>query len=141
MLFCRSNYRILYYTWLRLFGKNFVMFVHIDWKLLAFKVEEKVFFHKHVLLARKTKSSITFTSLIQMEWIKASHLDKKTIYKEKIKIKIFSFFCEFFFAARSPPFFGYCCITFAPGHRLKQKLYFWKAHKFSYLMRKFHKVS
>jgi len=43
------------------------MFDNTDRKIYAFKVEEKVFIQENTLIAYKTKNSITFTSLIQME--------------------------------------------------------------------------
>ncbi len=47
------------------------------------------------MIARKTRCSITFTSLIQMEGIKDSHVDKNMIYKKQILKKIISSFFQF----------------------------------------------
>jgi len=43
----------------------------------------KLFFQEDSQTTQKTRLFITFTSLIHMEWIKASHLDKNTPCKEK----------------------------------------------------------
>ena len=72
------------------------MFDYIDWKILAFKVKEKVFFKEDTPIARKTRSSIAFTLLIQVEWIKASHLEKYIIYVKKIIKHFISTFYRIF---------------------------------------------
>jgi len=41
-------------------------------------------FEEDAQIAQKTRLFITFTFLIQMEWIKASHVDKNKIYKKKL---------------------------------------------------------
>ena len=51
---------------------------------VAFRNESyKLFFQKDAPIARKIRLFITFRLLIQLEWIKASHVDKIMIYKEK----------------------------------------------------------
>jgi len=42
-IFIESNCRILYFTCLRSYGKNFMRFDCTDWKILAFKVGKNVF--------------------------------------------------------------------------------------------------
>jgi len=59
------------------------------WKIvkIAFRNEfYKLFFQEDVETACKTRLFITFTSLIQMEWIKASHIDKTITYMGEKKI-------------------------------------------------------
>jgi len=52
---------------------------------IAFRNESyKLFFQEDAQIAQKIRLFITFTSLIQMEWIKASHVDKNIIFKNKI---------------------------------------------------------
>jgi len=46
------------------------------------------------MIAWKTRYSITFTSLIQLEQVKAFYVDKKVVCKKK---KFISSFCGFLF--------------------------------------------
>jgi len=50
----------------------------------------KLFFQEDAQIAQKTRLFITLTSLIQMEWIKSSYIDKNKIYHE-IKFQKFNF--------------------------------------------------
>jgi len=55
---------------------------------IEFKNKSYMLFYQIVsMIAYKTRSSITFTSLIQMEWIKVLNVEKYIIYKEKINLK------------------------------------------------------
>ena len=79
---------------------KFNLFKKKLWKIVktTFKNEScKLFFQKDAPIARKIRLFITFTLLIQMEWIKASHVDKNMIYKEKKLKVLFEFFCGFIF--------------------------------------------
>jgi len=88
------NYRILYLTSLKSCSKNFIKFDRTDWKILAFKVGQKVFFMMF-RLPPKLRLSITFSSLVQIEWIKVSRIDQNIIfYKKYSKIYILNF-CDF----------------------------------------------
>ena len=51
--FLESNCRILYFTCLKSCAKNFIKFDHIDWKILASKVEQNFFFKKMLRLLEK----------------------------------------------------------------------------------------
>jgi len=42
-----------------------------------------IFQENYVLIIYKTKCSISFTSQIQMEWMKTFHVDKNTIHEKK----------------------------------------------------------
>jgi len=67
---------------------------------IAFKNEYyTLFFQEDAEIAQKTRLFITFTSLIQMEWINASHVDKNNIFKNLKKKKLlFHVFVDFFSA-------------------------------------------
>jgi hypothetical protein len=45
--------------------------------------DHMLFFLQDVMIARKTKFLILFTSQINIEWIKASHVDMDLFYKKK----------------------------------------------------------
>jgi len=66
------------------------------WKTLKIQLKNvfyKLFLDKHVLIAYKTKTLITFTSLIQIEWIKPSlaikHILQAYIYQTTFKKEFF----------------------------------------------------
>jgi len=75
-----------------------------------------------------------------MEWFKASHVDKKEIYKNKNFKNLISSFVDFF-STRQHENYVSDGITFTFGHQLKSKLYSHEDNKFFYLMKKFQKVS
>jgi len=54
------------------------------------------FFKKMLRLPKKLRLSITFSLLVQIEWIKASHVDKNIILEGKNFKKIILTFCDFF---------------------------------------------
>jgi len=64
---------------LNLVQKKFWIFLKIAFRNGSYTL----FFQEDDEIAQKTRLFITFTSLIQMEWIKASHVDKNKIYKKK----------------------------------------------------------
>jgi len=65
---------------------------------IAFRNESyKLFFQKDVQTTQKTRLFITFTSVIQMEWIKASLVDKKYNLLGKILKNLSSSICGFIF--------------------------------------------
>jgi len=49
----------------------------------------KLFFQDDVYIVRKTRLFITFTSITQMEWIKALHVDNNMMYEGEKKFKFF----------------------------------------------------
>jgi len=56
------------------------------WKIVDIKIENefyRLFFKKMLRLPKKLRLSITFSSLFQIEWIKASNVEKNTIFEEK----------------------------------------------------------
>jgi len=60
-IFLESNYRILYFTCLRSCSKIFIKFDHVDWKIVAFKVGQKVFFSKKMFRLPKKKDCPQFS--------------------------------------------------------------------------------
>jgi len=48
--FLESHCRILYFTCLKSYGKNFMKFDYIDWKIIAFKAEMLVCYYKWLWL-------------------------------------------------------------------------------------------
>jgi len=44
MIFLEFNHRILYFTYLKLCGKNFMNFDHTNWRIFPIKVGERSFF-------------------------------------------------------------------------------------------------
>jgi len=56
-----------------------------------------LFFQEDAQTIQKTRLFITFTSLIQMEWIKASHVDKNVMYKKKKILNLISIILWFIF--------------------------------------------
>jgi len=64
---------------------NYVSLFFLLWKLSSI-MNPITCFLMYAMIVGKIKSSITFSLLIQMEWIKATHIDKNTIFEKKIKI-------------------------------------------------------
>jgi len=56
------------------------------WKLHSKMNPISCFFQEHAQIAQKTRLFTTFILLIQMLWIKASHVDLNIIYKKKNNI-------------------------------------------------------
>jgi len=113
------------------------------WKIvkIAFRNEScKLFFQEDAKIAPKTRLSITFSWQIQMEWIKALHVDKNIIYKKKIFSKNNSKFCKFFWYLVSLvlSLFGHNFCSQAPIG--KKKLYSYEAIQFFYLKKKTQKL-
>jgi len=90
------------------------------WKIIkmAFINESyKLLFQQDAQTTWKIRLSITFSLLVQIEWIKSSHVEKKYIILENnLKFWILNF-CKFFLL--SVEFWAFCGITFALGHQLK----------------------
>jgi len=88
-------------------------------ELFLFEIEFKnesnmLFSQEFAKIVYKTRNSITFTSLIQMEWIKAFHYGKNIIYERNKKL--ISNFSIFLFL---PSIFKFVLsITFADGQWL-----------------------
>jgi len=103
---------------------------------IGFKNKSSIFFSQEVsMIANKSRSSMTFSLLFQMKWIKAFHVDKNIIYEKKTlkkKYYITSFFVDFFCYLVSS-ILSLVWYNFALGQWLKWKLYSHKANVILYL--------
>jgi len=88
---------------------------------------------------QKIRCSITFTSHIQIEWIKSFYIDKNIIYKKKVKIKKLKFLW-IYFASWSPLDWAYMAYLLLLGTNWNKKFNFQKANVFFYLKKKFQNI-
>jgi len=97
------------------------LWIYFFWKIVKinFKNESfKLFFQENVLFAWKTRLSITFTSLVHMEWIKVFCIDKMQSMKLKRKKNLYQVFSR---CAHWTKIWAYYAIVFALGHKLTKK--------------------
>jgi len=91
-----SIHEILVYTTHRWLGNKILIFYLYSLKNIIIQSDRKKFSKKVDLIIWKTKNSITFTSIIQIEWIEALHSNKNIIYKKKhlnVHFNFLRFFC------------------------------------------------